>query len=52
VVKRASPFGNEGEYIEKGFNFKILTGVAVTGGSSTTKTIVTLKKKNNFRSYC
>jgi hypothetical protein len=28
VVKRASPFGNEGEYIEKGFNFKvILTGV-------------------------
>jgi hypothetical protein len=45
VVKRASPFGNEGEYIEE-FNFKvILTGVAVTGGSSTTKTIVTQKEK-------
>jgi hypothetical protein len=49
VVKRASPFGNEGEYIEKGFNFKvILTGVAVTGGSSTTKAIVTLKKKTTL----
>jgi len=45
VVKRASPFTNEGEYI-KFFNFKVeLSGVSVTGGSSTTKATVTLKRK-------
>jgi len=46
VTKRAEPFENSGEYIEKAFNFKIkLTGVVVTGGSSTTTATVTLKRK-------
>jgi len=49
VIKRALPFTNSGEYIEKGFNFKIyLSGVSVTGGSATTKATVTLKRKTTL----
>lgn len=46
VTKRAEPFTNSSNYIEKAFNFKVkLTGVVVTGGSSTTTATVTLKRK-------
>jgi len=52
VIKRALPFPNSGEYNEKGFNFKVnLTGVSVTGGSSTTKAIVTLKRKTTLEVF-
>ena len=46
VTKRAEPFQNSGEYIAKAFNFKvILTGVIVTGGTSTSTATITLKRK-------
>jgi hypothetical protein len=49
VVKRALPFTNSSEYIENGFNFSVyLAGVSVTGGSATTKTTVTLKRKTTL----
>jgi hypothetical protein len=52
VVKRALPFPNSAEYIENGFNFKVrLTGVNVTGGSSTTKVTITLKRKTTLEAF-
>lgn len=49
VTKRALPFTNSNEYVEFGFNYKvILTGVTVTGGSASTKATITLKKKTTL----
>ena len=46
MVKRAEPFTNSEEYLEKSFKFKVkLTGVVVTGGSATTTATITLKRK-------
>lgn len=46
VTKRALPYTNSNEYIEFGFNYRvILRGIVATGGSASTKATITLKRK-------